>query len=371
MHSAIFESTGFSIGSFKLLRRAATGIYYITWYDERRVRTRRRSTDTQVLDEAKNRLIAFAGERDHARRQCLPPEKVCIYTALDYYFDRELTHERRSHAYAQYILPRWLRFLEDNDVETIADLTVEMQRRYIDLRRSNQIQDSTIQRELAIVKAAINTYRKAGFIQYTPYILTLPKGQPRQRWLTPPEVERLLASTEQDHVRDYILIALNTLARPEAILKLTFSQVDLVNRRINFLKPGEKQSNKRKPIVSISDPLLPVLERRLAISVTGHVIEYDGKPLKAMKKAFKTAARRAGLGEEVIPYTLRHTGATWLAQSGVPLRIIAGMMGHTEQQTTELYAKHHPSFQTEAMASLKGVFGSMRLYAEDEVIQGK
>ena len=33
-----------------------------------------------------------------------------------------------------------------------------------------------------------------------------------------------------------------------------------------------------------------------------------------------------------------------MAQRGVPLREIAGYLGHSEQRTTELYAHHHPDF---------------------------
>jgi len=40
-----------------------------------------------------------------------------------------------------------------------------------------------------------------------------------------------------------------------------------------------------------------------------------------------------------------------MAQQGVPLRQIAGYLGHSEQRSTELYAHHHPVYMAEARAA--------------------
>jgi integrase len=42
-----------------------------------------------------------------------------------------------------------------------------------------------------------------------------------------------------------------------------------------------------------------------------------------------------------------------MAQRGVPLREIAGYLGHSEQRTTELYAHHHPAFMERARAAFE------------------
>jgi site-specific recombinase XerD len=74
------------------------------------------------------------------------------------------------------------------------------------------------------------------------------------------------------------------------------------------------------------------------------VLSYEGRKLKGVRRAFRSARERAGLGPEVIPYTLRHTCGTWLAQAGVDLWVVAGWLGHTQNRTTELYAHHSPEF---------------------------
>jgi site-specific recombinase XerD len=57
--------------------------------------------------------------------------------------------------------------------------------------------------------------------------------------------------------------------------------------------------------------------RRAALS--DHVIEWAGKPIKDVKKAFSRAVAKAGLGSDVTPHVLRHTAAVWMVEDGVPM----------------------------------------------------
>ena len=62
--------------------------------------------------------------------------------------------------------------------------------------------------------------------------------------------------------------------------------------------------------------------------------------------------------EDATPYTLRHTAATWMAQRGVPMWEIAGLMGHTSTRMVErVYAKHHPDHMQKATRALDGHSG--------------
>ena len=173
------------------------------------------------------------------------------------------------------------------------------------------------------------------------------------------EVQRLLAECQEHHLLLYVMLALHTLQRPIAIFSLRVEQVDLDFNRIDFLVPGAVQSFKRRPVVPITKTLRPYLEEAVRDSATGFVLEYTGRPVRSVQRAFKSACQRAGI-ENCTPYhTLRHTGATLMAAAGVPLRQIAGMLGHTEQRTTEIYAKHHPDFLAQAAASLDSMFGGV------------
>jgi integrase len=56
-------------------------------------------------------------------------------------------------------------------------------------------------------------------------------------------------------------------------------------------------------------------------------------------------AAAAGLDEDVIPHTLRHTAATWLMQLGVDMWEAAGYLGMSIKMLEEVYGHHHPDHQ--------------------------
>lgn len=53
----------------------------------------------------------------------------------------------------------------------------------------------------------------------------------------------------------------------------------------------------------------------------------DGKPMKAIKKGFTAACLRAEI-EDLRPYDLRHTFATWLLDRGVHQYVISALLSH-------------------------------------------
>jgi len=341
-----------------LVRRSDTPNYHIYWLQGSR-RVRRKSARTGDLELAKERRIALAKRRATPPDQ--EPESVMALDALSSYIEKTMPG-RPGEPNARLAMRYFMAFFEAEGVATVKELTLDVQDRYIAWRRATgkgcrapTLSNGTIARELMVLRAALNDHRKRGFLTRAPYIRSLPAPPPRQRFLTAEESRRLLAECKTPHLHLYVLLALHTLQRPRAIYELTTGQVDLGRGRIDFLPPDALQTNKRRPVVPITATLRPHLERAVASSTTGSVLEYHGEPVASVKKAFKAACRRAGL-EDVTQYTLRHTGATLLAAAGVPMRQIAGMMGHTTQRITELYAKHSPDFLQDAARALDRIF---------------
>lgn len=249
-----------------------------------------------------------------------------------------------------------------HDIDDIRQLTYDVQGRYINWRRTRHghakdvVSNGTINREMGVLRAALNDAKRRGMIQDAPSIRGVASPPPRERFLTQPDFQRLLAACHTPHLRDFVLLAVHTMQRPGAILSLRTCQVDLGHGRIDFLPPGAVQSKKRRPVVPITATIRPILEQAVAMSESGHVIEYQGLPIKCIRNAFGKACRRAGL-VGVSPVTLRHSGATLAAAAGVPMRQISGMLGHTTTKTTEaIYAKHHPDFLKDAANALDEIF---------------
>jgi len=78
------------------------------------------------------------------------------------------------------------------------------------------------------------------------------------------------------------------------------------------------------------------------------IVEWNGEPVKKINKAFRSVRTAAGLGSDVVPHTLRHTAATWLAQSGVSVWEAAGFLGMTAETFERVYGHHHPDYQLAA-----------------------
>ena len=86
-----------------------------------------------------------------------------------------------------------------------------------------------------------------------------------------------------------------------------------------------------------------------------HFVEYNGKPVQSVKKAFRNVVKLAKIDtsiENVTPHTLRHTAATWLMQQGVDLWTAAGFLGMTVEVLERVYGHHHPDHLAEAVQGI-------------------
>ena len=226
----------------------------------------------------------------------------------------------------------------------------EQTREYTAARLAEGVSEGTIRTELSALRAALRWALAAD----APKIVLPPASAPRERWLTPAEVGRVLAACSRAHVKLFVLTALHTAARSGAILSLTWDRVDLENRLIDFRDPGRAATRKRRARTPINDALLPALVAARTAAQTGHVIEFSGSPVGSVKHAIRDTAARAGV-PGVTPHVFRHTAATWMAQRGVSLWDIAGMLGHSDtKMVADTYGHHSPEHLRDAAAALSG-----------------
>ena len=62
------------------------------------------------------------------------------------------------------------------------------------------------------------------------------------------------------------------------------------------------------------------------------------RDLSKYSKAFKALSRDCGI-EDIHFHNLRHTAATQMIESGIEIRYVQEMLGHSSVTTTEIYTK--------------------------------
>ena len=232
----------------------------------------------------------------------------------------------------------------------VADLTSDVCRDYATQRVEQGRSSGTIWTELTRLRSAINWAFKRRVITTCPYVWVPSKPAPKQRVLTQEEIWRLTDAAVMPHVKLFIGLALATGGRSEAIVGLRWDACDFVGKTIDLrekevLNPLTKKVRKGRAIVPMSDEIRAMLQDARLGALTEHVIEWDGAPIKKIRKGFQAAVTRAGLSSDVTPHTLRHTVASAATDAGVPMLKISRFLGHRDQATTErIYSKTRPEF---------------------------
>jgi integrase len=256
--------------------------------------------------------------------------------------------------------------------KVLSDLNGMICRAYVDRRGSI----AAARRELEDLRAAINHHRREGLCSAIVEVV-LPEPSPaRGRWLTREEAARLLWSAwryrevqkgkptgrrSRQHIARFILLALYTGTRAGAVcgaaLQPTIGRgwID-VARGVFYRRPeGERETKKRKPPIPLPMELHGHL-RRWKRRGQRFAVEWLGKPVSSIKKAFRAVAEDAGLGPDVTPHVLRHTAATWLMQAGTNPWEVAGFLGMTVETLMSRYGHHHPDY----LSGARGAFSRHR-----------
>jgi integrase len=219
-------------------------------------------------------------------------------------------------------------------------------RAYAAARRAEGVGDGTIYTELTYLRAALRHANATGWAVELPR-----KPPPRDHRLTREQYAALLdACSGTPHLRLFVVLALATAGRAEAILSLTWDRVDF-DRGLIDLGAGERR-RKGRAIVPMTDRARAALLEASQARTTQWVIEWAGKRVAKLRTSFGRAARAAGV-PWCTPHVLRHTAASWMAEAGVPMAAIAQFLGHEDARITErVYARFSPTYLRDAARAL-------------------
>ncbi len=213
----------------------------------------------------------------------------------------------------------------------------------------------TIQYIFAVVRQIWNYALSRGLID-TPYpakrVKTPTADNRRTRFLTREEAEQLLMALQSrsQTMHDMSLLSLFCGLRAGELFKLTWADV---NFHEGFIHVRDRK-NKESGTAWMTPRVKEMLESRFAGQSNADPVfpNNQGEEKAFTSKLFSNVVAGLGLNDnitdrrdKIVFHSLRHTFASWLAQKGVPLHSLAGLMGHKTTTMTQRYAHLSPEGQ--------------------------
>jgi integrase len=228
------------------------------------------------------------------------------------------------------------------------------------IAQHGNLEASTINRDLRTLRRALSLAVEWGKLDLMPKV-TLAKGErKRERVLTDEEAERYLAVCPQPW-HDVATALLCTGMRPGEVYTLDWRNI-LLNGTGGLIQITQGKSKAARRLLPMMPRLYQALKTRHEAqgrplqgwvfptgSASGHIEESSAKQWHAKALAALEEARKKNSDlpeiKPFVPYCLRHTALTWLADSGCDAFTLARIAGHSSIAITQRYV--HP--QAEAI----------------------
>lgn len=250
----------------------------------------------------------------------------------------------------------WISYLEDlqaffnyyNDKKDTADLLETDLYEFLKFELSLGKSVSTALRRLSSTRSFYLFLKKEG--HYTgniPEIETPKKPKHLPNCLSEEEIDRLLEAPDMESpsgIRDRAMLETMYASglRVSELLNLKKGQVNLSKGIITVFGKGAKE--RKVPIADYAIDFIKkyINEVRNKSEHKGSeflFLNRSGEPLSRIYffKQVRKYAEMAGIDMTISPHTLRHSFATHLLNHGAQLRMVQGMLGHTNIATTQIY----------------------------------
>jgi len=188
----------------------------------------------------------------------------------------------------------------------------------------SRVKPVSVNSYLRYIKSGLNWARQEEYIDKVPPIKMYKIAKNLTRYLNKEEIKKILhyAKKNKPEMHRIIIFALFTGCRRQEIIKARYEHIQ--GSKIKIFGKGNKER-----II----PLLPqALEARQDI---GKIFSY--KHVSTVSNYFRAIARACEVPARF--HDIRHTAGTQMLASGIDLKIVKDILGHTDIRTTEIYAQ--------------------------------
>lgn len=374
------------VSGFWLTKIPGSDRYYLCWYDPDTKQRRTRSTGTSDIRAAEEILALHALKHGRIEKHA-DPATVPLQRVLLTYWEKHACKTASAETNKAH-LRDWSDYF---GAAMVADVTADRVEDFVTwLRDERRLKPSSIDRTLAIGRAALKRAYRRNEVTSIPVIEGIETAderatgrEPKGRPVTLQEIASLLDAIPDDHAHEHLwrfaVLAINTMARPNAILDLRSDMVDFGASAIRLLPPGMKPTKKRRPRI----PLTRTLEPWLRLWGEGHYITWRGRKIKQIDNAWRwlraqvfpaekveippdakrtrkrlMRLRTSQAGADVNPYSIRHTMGRELRRRRVDGDEISLMLGHKivdENDVTSIYSPHDPDYCRHAASEIEAI----------------
>lgn len=243
---------------------------------------------------------------------------------------------------------RLIEFFEgDRDVQSLKRRDIKA---YRAKRLKDGVTDSTIRRELGVLRRALDHAAEEERIDVVVAVKLPPDGQPRERWFSEDEMVKIMEQIMSARLRIAISLAIGTGARRGAIQDLTVGRVDFKGGYIDYRNPKLKLTKKRRMKVKIVDWLKPILERACDGKKPDDVVIGPGANISV---EFKKILKSIGIDEKGVSiHSVRRTFICWAFLNGATPAAVSAASGDTMQTLERSYVKFFPEHSAGAVNSI-------------------
>lgn len=194
----------------------------------------------------------------------------------------------------------------------------------------------------------------------------------RMRWTSSNPVRQVAIPSDKDAIRDKVLTAVEEEAyfaaarrhpllydfarlilltglRPDEALRLTAADFNPAARTITVTQGKTRHARRTLALVPEA---FEILSRRAEASGGGYLFPGRRPGSHAAKPYRAHAAACQASGVRFVVYSLRHTFATRLAEAGVPVPVLAAVLGHSGLRCVHRYVHPSQAAMDAAMMSL-------------------
>lgn len=217
--------------------------------------------------------------------------------------------------------------------------------------------NATVNRYVSTLGRVVGKYVRHNGLKYNPVndIRKLPEDS-RERYLQDHERPRLLAACKASSwsgLYPIVLLALTTGARRSELTTLSWSAVDLAQGEIHLAGTATK-TGKPRVLVLLSEVVAVLQDYGPGDGLVFPSTSDPAKP-RVFEKPWQKALKDAGITGFRF-HDLRHSTASYLVQSGIDLRTVAEILGHSSlamvQRYSHLETRHKRVATTAAMAKV-------------------